>query len=124
VNSPDDQDIALQFDLAQRFGDETAARCIDLTRFQRASKGSRKSTGGRGDNVIQRRSVGLQNGGRHFIVQSDSAVDPEGHGLGFGRQIGPTDRTLYPFNADFGTIDDFRHLNSPHARIAGRTFAG
>ena len=59
MNAPDDQYVVFKFDLTLRFGDKTTRRCIDLTRLQRASKGSSKSAGDCGDNVIQRRRVRL-----------------------------------------------------------------
>lgn len=53
VNSFYDQDIVLQLHLAHCLRDQALVRCTDLTRLQRASKGSRKSTGRCRDHVIQ-----------------------------------------------------------------------
>jgi len=52
VNSLNDQYIVLQLYLAHGLRDQALVRRIDLTRFQRASKGSRKSTRRCGDNVV------------------------------------------------------------------------
>ena len=112
MNAPDDQYVVLQFDLTLRFGDKTTGRCIDLTRLQRASKGSCKSAGGCGDNVIQRRRVRLQSRRWHLIMLGDCAVNPKCHRLRFRRQIRSANRPLHPFNSDFGTINDFRHVTS------------
>jgi hypothetical protein len=59
MNPPDDEHIVFDFDLAQRLGYQTAARCIDLTRLQRASKGSGQSACSCRDNIIQRCRVRL-----------------------------------------------------------------
>ena len=52
MNATDDQHAALQFNLTQRFRYKTLVRCTDLTRFQRASKGTGKSAGCSRDNVV------------------------------------------------------------------------
>ena len=43
MNAPDDEYVVLQFNLTHRFRYKTLVRCTDLRRFQRASKGTRKS---------------------------------------------------------------------------------
>jgi hypothetical protein len=52
MNAPDHEYILLQLDLADRFPHQASGGRIDLTRFQRASEGSRESTRGRGHHVI------------------------------------------------------------------------
>jgi hypothetical protein len=52
VNSFDDEDIVLQLDVAHGLRDQALVRCTDLTRLQRASKGSRQSTGRCRDHVV------------------------------------------------------------------------
>jgi len=54
VNSFNDQDLVLQLDLAHGLRNQALVRCIDLTRFQRAPEGSRKSTGRCRDNASER----------------------------------------------------------------------
>jgi hypothetical protein len=41
VNASDHKDIVLQLNLTGGFADQAPTGCIDLTRLQRASKGSR-----------------------------------------------------------------------------------
>ena len=68
VNSFYDQDILLKLHFTHRLGDKALVRRIDLTRLQRASKGSRKSTGRSRDHVIQSRGVRFQHVRRDFIM--------------------------------------------------------
>ena len=81
VNPLDDQDIFFEFDLAGRLRDQPRVRRIDLTRLQRASKGSGQSTGGGRDYVVQCRGVRFEDVRRNFVVFGDRAVNPEDHGL-------------------------------------------
>ena len=57
MDPPDDQHIVLQLDLADGLGKQLLVRSVDMTRLQRASKGSCKSTGRRRDDVIERRRL-------------------------------------------------------------------
>ena len=66
MNAPDDEYVLLQFNLTQRFRYKTLVRCTDLTRFQRASKCTSKSTGCSRDNIIQRGGVGFENRRRNL----------------------------------------------------------
>jgi len=59
VNPLDDEHIVLQLNLTQRIRGQPLIGRINFTRFQRAPEGSRKSTGGRCDNVVQSRGMGL-----------------------------------------------------------------
>jgi len=59
VNPFHDEHIALFFNLTGRFRPEFSIRCVYLTRFQRASKGSGQSPGSRGYQVVNRGRVGL-----------------------------------------------------------------
>ena len=56
-DATDHQNVIVLFDLAYRVGEEPAVRGIDLAGFQRASKGSAESTGGRSDQIVQRGGV-------------------------------------------------------------------
>jgi hypothetical protein len=120
MNAPDDEHVVLEFDLAQRLGYQTVVRGIDLTRLQRASKGSGQSTRGRRHNIIQGCGVRLQNRLGNLIVFSDCAVDAEDHRQRFCGQIRLANRTLHPFDSDLGTIDDCRHPTSFTILIAYR----
>ena len=72
MNVSDDEHVVLDFDLAERFGYQPVARRIDLTRFQRASKGSRQSTRGRRHNIIHGCGV-RQNRSGNFIMRAATA---------------------------------------------------
>jgi len=52
VNSFYDQDIVLELHFAHCLRDQALVRGVNLTRFQRASKGSRKSPGRCRDDVV------------------------------------------------------------------------
>jgi hypothetical protein len=84
VNSLNDQDIVLQFHLAHGLRNQTLARCTDLTRFQRASKGSRKSTGRCGDNVVQGRGMRFQHVRWNLIMFSHRPMNSEDDWLRLG----------------------------------------
>jgi hypothetical protein len=81
VNPLDDQDIIFEFDLAGRLRDQPRIRRIDLTRLQRASKGSGQSTGGGRDYIVQSRGVRFQDIRWNLVVFGDRAVNTEDHGL-------------------------------------------
>ena len=81
VNSLDDEHIVLQLDFTQCIRGQPLIRRIDLARFQRASEGSRKSTGGRCDNVVQSCGMGLQHVWWNFVVFSHRAVDAKDYGV-------------------------------------------
>ena len=109
MDAPDDQYIFLKFNFTHRFGYEVIIRSIYVTRFQRASEGAGKSTSGSRDDVIQRRRVRFQNGRRNLVVLSNSPVDSEYHRRCFCRQVCFSNRSLHPFDSNFGTIDNLGH---------------
>jgi hypothetical protein len=109
VNAADHEYIVFQFDLTYRFPYQASTRCIDLTRLQRASKGSRKSTCGGGDNVIKRRGAGFRDCGRNPVVLGDRAVDSENDRLRLGREIRFTHRPFHTLYSDLGTINYVGH---------------
>jgi hypothetical protein len=80
-----------------------------LTRFQRASEGSRQSTRRGGDNVIQGSGVRLQNRRRHFVVFRYGAMHAEYYRPLFGRKIRPAYGALYALNAHIGPVNHLRH---------------
>ncbi len=79
VNALDDENIVLQFHFADGFRDQPLIRSVDLTRLQRASKGSRKSTGRGSDNIVQSRGVGFQHVRWNFVMLGHRAVNTENH---------------------------------------------
>ena len=81
-----------------------------MTRLQRASKGSGESTGGSGDDVVERGGMGREGVRRYLIVLGDGAVDAEEHGLWFGGQVGAAHRASLALDADFGAVDYVSHF--------------
>ena len=77
VNAADHKYIVLQLYLAHRFRHQAFAGCIDLTRLQRASKGSRQSTCRGSNNVIKRCGARFRDCGRNFVMLGDRAVNAE-----------------------------------------------
>ena len=80
ADTADHEHLVLQLNLPYRLGYEASRGCIDLTRLQRASKGSRQSTRGRGDDVIERRGTGLGDILGNFVMLGDGPVDAEDTG--------------------------------------------
>jgi hypothetical protein len=78
VDAPDDQDLAVQLDLADRVCLETTVSGRDATRLQRAPEGPGQSPGGRGDQIVQRGRVRLAVLGVGAVVLGYGAVHPEG----------------------------------------------
>ena len=109
MDAPDDQYVFLKFNFTYCFGYEAIIRGIYVTRFQRASEGAGKSTSGGRDDVIERRGVRFQNAWRNLVVLSDSPVDSEYHRRYFCRQVCFSNRSLHPFDSNFGTIDNLGH---------------
>ena len=109
MDTPDDEYVFLKFNFTHRFGYQVIIRSIDVTRLQRASEGAGKSTSGSRDNVIQRRGVRFQSSWRNLVVLSDSPVDSEYHRRCFCRQVCFSNRSLHPFDSNFGTIDNLGH---------------
>jgi len=109
VNPPDHENVLLQLDLPHSLPDQASSGSIDVTRFQRASKGSRKSTSRGRDNVIERRSARVRDRWRNLVVLGDRSVDAEDHRLRFGRKVSLANRPFDAFNANLRAIDNFRH---------------
>jgi hypothetical protein len=99
LNSFYDQDVVLQFHLAHGLRNQALVRCANLTRLQRASKGSRKSTGRCGDNVVQGCGMRFQQARWNFVLFSHGTVNSEDHWLRLGRQICSADWALHALNA-------------------------
>ena len=112
VNPPNDEYVVFQFNLAGRFTHQTSRGCIDLTRLQRASKGSGQSTRCGRDDVIERCRTWFHGAPGNFIVLRNSAVHSENHRVRFGREIRFSNGSFDPLDADLGMIDDFRHKSS------------
>jgi hypothetical protein len=106
VDPSDHQDILLKLNFTNGFRHQPPARCINLTRLQRASQGSGQSTGRSRYDVIERRGVRLSNRRRNFIVLGNGAVHAEDYGLRLSGKPGTANRTLDPFDANFRPVGD------------------
>ena len=80
-----------------------------MTRLQRASEGSRQSTRGGGDNVIQSSGVRLQERRRNLVMLRYGAMHSEYYGLLFGRKIRSAHGALHALNAHMGPTNNVRH---------------
>jgi hypothetical protein len=98
MNAPDDKYVFFQLDFTHRFAHQPSGGRINVTRLQRAPKGSGKSTCCRRDDVIECRGARLR----------DGAVDAKDYRLRFGREIGFANRSLHAPDADFRTVDKLR----------------
>jgi len=98
--------MLLQFDLAHCLSHQASGGRIDLTRLQRASKGSYQSTRSRSDDVIEGGGTGLRNIRGDFVVLGDRAVDAKDYRFRFGRQICFTNRSFHTLDPHFRTIYD------------------
>jgi hypothetical protein len=78
MDAPDDQDLGIQLDLADRVCLETTVSGRDAARLQRAPEGSGQSPGGRGHQVVQGGRVRLAVPGIGAVVLGHGAVHPEG----------------------------------------------
>ena len=87
VDAADDQDIVLQLNLADRLRHQSLIRSVYVTRLQRASKGSGKSTGSRSNNVVEGCGVRFEHRPGHLVVFGDRSVDAEDHGRGLRGEI-------------------------------------
>ena len=119
VESANNQHLVLEFDFADRFRYQTLVRSVDLTRFQRASKGSRKSTGRGGDDVIESGRVRLDRSRRNFVVLRHRSVRSEDHRFALRGKIRAPDGTPDTFDAYFGPVDDFGHEGDPSVSHIG-----
>jgi hypothetical protein len=109
VNASDHKDIVLQLNLTGGFADQAPTGCIDLTRLQRASKGSGESAGRSRDDVVECGCSWFRNGGRDLVMLRYGAMDAENNRLRFSRKIGLAHRPFHSLDSDFGTVYHFGH---------------
>jgi len=110
MNPPDYEHTLFSFDLTTDVGDQTSLVRIDFARFQRASKSSEQSAGGRRYNVIDCCGVRFADFAYvDAIVLRNGPVNTERHRFFFTRQIGKTQRSFPPLQADIRNISDFSH---------------
>jgi len=80
-----------------------------LTRLQRASEGSRKSTRSGRYNIVQGGSVRLQDRLRNLVMLRNGAVHSEQDRLIFRRKIRSAHRALHALDANMRPINHFGH---------------
>lgn len=105
-----DQRTVIGFDLASDIRGKLPGRSIDMTRIQRASKGSNHSTAGRSDHIVESRCVNFrQPGWIDAIVRGNRPVNAKLDGLGLGRDGGRSQRPLVSGKFYFGHIYNVAH---------------
>jgi hypothetical protein len=106
MDAPDDENAVVEFDFTHSLGYQTLIRCIDLTRLQRASIGSGKSTGCSGHNIVESRRMWLKNCRRDLIMFRYRSVHAENHRRCLGGEPGAPNRAFDTFDSNLGTIND------------------
>jgi hypothetical protein len=114
VNAPHNQHIPLLFDLADRLRGESSFSSRNIARLQRASQGTRKSTGGRSYEIVQGCGVRFEDLWIHAVMLSDLRVNAEIDRFRLYRQIGSAQRAFHALYAHVGAIyDSFVHRRPP-----------
>ena len=122
VDSPDDKDLVLQFDLAHHLRDEAVTRRGYLARLQRASKGPQQSTAGGRHDMVDGRGMRLVGARGATVVLGDGSVRPEDRRLNVAWQRGPAHGTGEPLNDHLGTVCDVGHCTfSSGCFLGGRS---
>jgi hypothetical protein len=88
MDAPDDQDLVVQLDLADRVCLETTVSGGDAARLQRTPEGPGQSAGGRGHQVVQGGGVRLGLLRVGAVVLGHGPVHPEGERPVLGRDRG------------------------------------
>ena len=99
-NSLDHEHLVLQVDLAFCFRRELPLARIDPARLQRATQGSRESTGGRRNDIVERGGVVGVLAWRGAVVLSHLVMGAKEDGLGLDWQKSPTDRASVAHDPD------------------------
>jgi hypothetical protein len=108
VNTAYNEYAFLCFHFAGHFPHELPVARIDVTRLQRASEGAEHSTSCRGNYVVDRGSVRLNEFGRiDFIMLGDCSVNAKCHRLRFTSYIGDPNGPDFALNASLGNVYDF-----------------
>ena len=103
----DDENLLLELDFARDVGGQLTDS--DLARCQRASECSRQSAAGSGDDVVERRGVGLVLRRIDTIVLCNGAVNAEADRFPLAGQPGQAQRSALAFDADFGLVNHVTH---------------
>ena len=110
VNAAYYEDTFLRFHLASHIRNELAVARVDVARLQRASKSPGHSTGGSGNDIIDRGGMSFGKfGGIDLVVLGNRTVDAKGHRMRFTRQLSDAQRASLSFDANFGNVDYIGH---------------
>ena len=110
MDAPNHEHAFVLLDFTYSLGHQPVNRRGNLTRLQRASKGSGESTGGCRDNIVESRRMRRKSIRRNLIVFCDRAMHAEDYRLRFRRQISAPHRTSLPLDAHFRSIDYVSHF--------------
>jgi len=102
----DHQHAIFLLDLADRFCSEVSLSRRYLARFQRASECAGESTGGRGDQVIDRRCMRGPSRNLHPVMLGDLRMNVEPDRFTFRRHKGTSQRPLDALNSYSGAVCD------------------
>jgi len=110
VDPLDDKDLVLDLDVAYGVTPETTAPGGDVARLERAPECARQSAGGGCHHVVERGGVGFVAALGGAVMRSDGAMDTEGDRPLLGRDPRVAERSLGPFDIDFGSVHDLAHV--------------
>ena len=117
MNTADDEHTVLVLYLPAHIRGEPPITRIDLTRLQRATKGSEHSAAGRGDDVVDRGGMGFREVlFVNSVVPRNLVVNAEDDGIRFAGQLRDSKRSLLSLNANVRDVDDLG-IHAPY-RIA------
>ena len=97
-------------DFTHSLGHKPVDRRGNLTRLQRASKGSGESTSRRGDDIVERGGMRREGIRRNLIMLGDCAMDSEDHRRRLRGQIRAPHRTSLALDAHFRSVDYVSHF--------------
>jgi hypothetical protein len=110
VDAPYHEHAFVLLDLTYSLGHQPVNRRGNLTRLQRASKGSGQSTGRRGDNIVERGGMRRKGIRRNLIMLGDCAMDAEDHRRRLRGQVSAAHGTSLALDAHFRSIDYVSHF--------------
>jgi hypothetical protein len=113
VNALDDENLALEFDLAFGVGPEATASGGDVARFERAPERADQSTGRRGYDVVERGRVRRRVVRGHAVMLGDLAVHPERDLLVLSGQCGVPQRSFDSLDPDARPVGHLTHGSAP-----------
>src|SRR6185295_2300094 len=111
MNAADDENVPLELDFADGLGVQAVIRGGDLTRLQRASKGSRESASRGRDDVVERCGMLIKLSRRELVMIRHCAVRTEDNRLALDGQIRPANRPFHPLDTHFGSVYNVSHTD-------------